>query len=797
MSDGVDSATRLRGAASLLRAKGAFVAWALSLPVVMGLLCVFCSGEGQSMTELPVLVCAVSGVLGGAVGSGSLASLVSDGRLSHVWLRRFVTATLAFAAAMAACVALRLASIADSASFASMALRSWRLSFAFGSFVLFDVIAAALLPLSFLLGAAWYWAGCALLKTSNEEKPPSWRPSWADCAADVLALFFGALLWPAWHDFVLVPRDDASFAQVVCGLFVPLLMTTAFSVGAWLRGTRLHPTQLGRALAMAALGACAARVFAMAVPWICAPSLGASFVALLVQAALVIAFCALAAKQRPHFMDAVAKDVEAPHLSAGLNALLALYGLTDKEGRAFVLKEKGASSARVGEMLGIKAPTVREYQRRARTKLGDEGMRQVRDELRREESAHTEEQLAQDANLAGLTGASFEFTLALAALMAFGEACSFEGHADWFAVTLSAGLVVAWLALHMLWFVGAKGFSPQVRLAMRLVETLSLIGLALWCASIMKILPHLPIPGEAGYLLAIVLVSVVSIRMFDAVAAQAGLRDYGPFGVVSCLATGFLVGGCWRAFEGGGFGVESFLLCVIVLGGMFWLFGRFGLPAIWFAVFAVFLLALVELTAGTTLCVAVFLDMAVAFALAAALLGTGKPDSRGHDAPCGIWASPRAFDVLLVAAGGSVLSVLFARLSSYYLNLDGSQISGKLGSVLLSGGVMVFVLALALLIVLGLMDVDAALRGNKLRSSMDDAALQNLEGELIKQGLTERQAKVAFLLAEGWTPEEVADRLGYSRGTVSGDRGALYKVLGVRTRSGLVTKLKELSGISS
>ena len=796
MNDGVEIATGLRDSLYSLKAEGRFVAWAVSLPVAMGLVCLFCLDKGQSLVELPVLVCAVAGVLGAALGSGCLTFLVGDVRL-RIWLRRSVMASLAFAAVVAACVALRLASLADSASFAATALYSWSLSFTFGHVVLYDMIAAAFLPLSFWFGAVWYWAGCALLKSFHGEQLASWRPSWVDCVADMLALLCGALMWSAWHSFVFSSGDDASFAQTVAGLFVPLLIVTPFSVGAWLRGARLHPSQLGRALAIAALGACAVRVLAVAVPWLLAPSYGLSLAALLVQMGLVVAFCVLAARQRPFFADVTAKDVDASHLSEGLNALLASYGLTDKEGSAHVLKEQGASSAQVGEMLGIKAPTVREYQRRARTKLGDEGMRRVREELRREEAAHAEEQLARGANVAGLIGASVEFMLVFAGLMAFGEACSFEGHADWLTVTLSTGLLVAWFALRILWLVGATGLSPQVKLAMRLVGALALGGLGLWCAGVMKVLSHPLLPDEAGCFFAFALVSAEAIRALDAFVAQAGLRTYGSFGVTSCLAVGFLICGCWQAAEGGGFGVELLLLCAVVLSGMFWLFGRIGLPAIWFAVVAILLLALTDLTTRDTLRAAVFLCAAVAFALLVALVGAEESGSEGHDVQCGIWGTPRTFDALLVIAGGGVFGMLLVRLNAYLLDFGGSQISGELGAVLLSGFVALFVLALGFTVVFGLRDVDAVLRAKRLHSCMDDAVVKKLEGELVQQGLTTRQARVALLLAEGWTPEEVADRLGYSRSTVSRDRGALYKMLGVHTRSGLVNKLQELSGMGS
>lgn len=52
-------------------------------------------------------------------------------------------------------------------------------------------------------------------------------------------------------------------------------------------------------------------------------------------------------------------------------------------------------------------------------------------------------------------------------------------------------------------------------------------------------------------------------------------------------------------------------------------------------------------------------------------------------------------------------------------------------------------------------------------------------------GLTLREARVARLVADGRTDEEIAARLGFAVTEVAGDLAELYRKLGVRSRTEL------------
>ena len=64
---------------------------------------------------------------------------------------------------------------------------------------------------------------------------------------------------------------------------------------------------------------------------------------------------------------------------------------------------------------------------------------------------------------------------------------------------------------------------------------------------------------------------------------------------------------------------------------------------------------------------------------------------------------------------------------------------------------------------------------------------------LVSKGLTDTQVAVLIALAEGMSDRQVADRLGYARGTVNTARTMGYAALGVHSRSALVSMLLQVT----
>lgn len=56
-------------------------------------------------------------------------------------------------------------------------------------------------------------------------------------------------------------------------------------------------------------------------------------------------------------------------------------------------------------------------------------------------------------------------------------------------------------------------------------------------------------------------------------------------------------------------------------------------------------------------------------------------------------------------------------------------------------------------------------------------------------GLTSRQREISELISKGWRNKDIANKLGISRRTVEGHRGAIYDKLGVSNAVELTRKI--------
>ena len=68
---------------------------------------------------------------------------------------------------------------------------------------------------------------------------------------------------------------------------------------------------------------------------------------------------------------------------------------------------------------------------------------------------------------------------------------------------------------------------------------------------------------------------------------------------------------------------------------------------------------------------------------------------------------------------------------------------------------------------------------------------ERLKAVMRARGLSEPQADIALLLAEGLSVSATGQRLGYSRATVALARRAAYRAFGVRSRSHFAEVLEE------
>ena len=766
---------------------GRLALWAAALPICMGLACLACSDGIRSVLLQHTLAYAVFGVLAGFASFGFLGKRVFAAKKANELLWIFVKAGIAFAvfAVMVAC--LRYIAEYERVVWVERLL-SYRMGFIGSALVtLEDVLVAALNVAAPVFGALWAWAGFALLDGFGIEHAPARCATVVDLVSDAVALLAGVLMWPAWH--CVLPRLGVGF-------LVPFVLVTVFVLCTCMRDLWQCSSWYARGMTMATLGACLSRVGAMVVPRLLEPSLGLSLVALLVQVALVAVFGLLGFFPSQMAGEKAAEEGGAALLSEELEALLTSYGLTQKEGIAHVLKERESSSAQVGEVLGIKAPTVREYQRRARTKLGDEGLRRVREQLRKEELAHNEAPQVDEADENKLLAVSVGFTIVLFALLPLGAPASMVAYADRASVAAALGLVAAWFFLRVLWCAGFGGLSLWVGRVLRIVAFVAAVVICVWRFAKAGAVSLWPVADAVVWLAYVLIVFAAATLVMDLLFGNELIGQPGLTDVAVCVAVGFLLEEAWRVLGGRSFGVEAVTFCVLIFVGILWLLSQMGMSV--FALAALSLLVLVVsayISGLAPLHVAILLCVTGIFALLILLLGKYRAvlRQRSGEKQLGMWATPLCFDALLVLASGCVVGMLLGRFDTFLFGFGLKVEVEEYYCTVLACVVMLAMLGLAVLVLLGFSALNARFRIERLKASMDKDSEKSLREGLVDLGLTERQARVAFLLAEGWTTEEISDELGYSSGTVARDRGALYKMLGVHTRAGLANRLVKLA----
>ena len=97
-----------------------------------------------------------------------------------------------------------------------------------------------------------------------------------------------------------------------------------------------------------------------------------------------------------------------------------------------------------------------------------------------------------------------------------------------------------------------------------------------------------------------------------------------------------------------------------------------------------------------------------------------------------------------------------------------------------------------LVALLAVKSVMSTIRWQSSVASNKDAE-RRVRGFLVSKGLTDTQVAVLIALAEGMSDRQVADRLGYARGTVNTARTMGYAALGVHSRSALVSMLLQVT----
>ena len=763
------------------------VLWAAFLPIGAGLVCVACADGGHSVLLEPTIAFVAVGVLAGAVSYEWLGRLVFAAGKTAERLQRFAKGALLLAVLAVAFLALRVILSKGLLPFVQELFSRHMMLIGAGFLTIEELLSALLTVMVFVFGACWAWVGFELLGEPEPSQDFVPHAPWVDVALDALAAIIGALMWPAWH---------CVLEHLGIGIVVPVVLTFGFVACVCVRALRLGACWYGREIAFAALGACLARVSAIVAPQLLSPAFGLSLSALALQTILIGIF-ALESFLPGKKPDEEPSDEDgSPLLSEELKSLLASYGLTEKESVAHAMKEQEASSAEIGELLGIKAPTVREYQRRARTKLGDEGQRRVREQLRKEEEAQAASSLPSAPGNNTLLGISIGLTLALLALFPLGNSSLLLSYTDRVVIIAAFGLVAAWFFLRARWLARLGRLSSRMGWALQIAAIGAVFVIFWWRLSEAAIVQGSSVLDALAAFAGFVLVFAVAIFVVDSIEERSPLVSFGLTSALLCVAFGFVFEEAWRILGNGGFGFAATTLCVLIFAGLLWLLAQAGLPAIVFATLSFFILLASALSSGfETLHIAAFLALMAAFALAAALSGNRYAVRREpfDDMRLSVWATPQAFDALLVIVCGGVAGILLTQLDSYLFGLGIQLGLGQYFCTVLACVVMLAVFGMAALIWLGFASFNARIRIAKLKASMVKDAEKMLRAGLVAEGLTERQARVAFLLAEGWTPDEIADKLAYSRGTVVRDRGALYKMLAVHTRAGLARHIEKLA----
>ena len=762
------------------------VVWAAALPICIGLACVACSDGTRSILLQHTVAYAIFGILAGFASYGLCGKRMLAAGKQGKPLGCLAKAAIAFAVFAAMVAGLRYIAEYERVMFVGRLL-SYRVGFIGLALVTLEGLLVALLSIAApAFGMLWVWAGYLMFDEFGLDRPIVSRTSLLDLVSDALAFFIGALMWPAWY---------CALPHFGMGFLVPIVLVGAFVLCVCRRALRQRSDWYARGMAMAAFGACLARVGAIAAPQLLTPSFGLSLAALVVQALLIVAFALIA--YLPQEKPAEEAFEESPALlSYEIESLLASYGLTEKESVAHAMKELEASSAEIGEVLGVKAPTVREYQRRARAKLGDEGQRRVREQLHKEE--HAKEEAAQPSapNENVLLGISVGLALVVLALLPFGNRALLAPYADRVIVSVVAGLLAAWFFLRARWVARLGRLSPQAKIAAQILATIAVAGIVAWRLGKAGVLSDSYALDVLGACSGVVAVFIAAFLTMDFLLGQGLLGVLDMTGACLCIAAGFLFEEAWRVLGSRSFGPEAMALCMLMLASILWLLAQAGLPVAVLSVVLLLMLVAAPVSSGfETLHVAILLCLVLGFALVAVLLGNRfvavhVPEG---DVRLGVWATPLSFDALLDLVLGAFVGLLLSRADEYLFYLDRILNRGEYYSTIIACVVMLAALGLGAMIIFGFAAFNARIRIARLKASMDKDLEKRLRAGLVAEGLTERQSRVALLLAEGWTPDEISDKMAYSRATVVRDRGALYKMLAVRTRVGLARHIEKLA----
>lgn len=494
------------------------------------------------------------------------------------------------------------------------------------------------------------------------------------------------------------------------------------------------------------------------------------------------------------------KDVDA------FAAALEQGQLTDREREAICGKVLGSSSRLLGERMGIAPSTVREYQRRAREKLGDDLVR-FESLLRgaREEGARA---VGQDDGLASADqtagpGPGRGPHIALCALTTLllvpvGSTELLGTPFSHVPLGICAGLLLAWCAT----WARAHGAGARGAIAAPLLP--SLVRASALCAGGSTLLAwrlaslglDVPAPrAPALFLASATYVAALATSARHAPSRKPARTEGGTFSAspttraLGALGAGLVVEECWRSVEHLSFNAECLLLLLAMAVAGAWASHRIGRPSwetgTWILAAALLWPArrLFSLSAAAVLACVPLLASCVGARAAAS--GGGR-----EGRALGPWGTPPSEDALplfaLGACGGLILvNVHGSALAYAELAAIGTAAPEALeGAALLLAGLLAAAFAASLA-----RDVDA----HECRELVRQTAWvpERVLANLVARGVSPEQARIMERLAAGGSVAQTARELHYSTSAVAAVRTECYRRLGIRTRAQLTALVSD------
>lgn len=675
---------------------------------------------------------------------------------------------------------------------------------------------AALLALAFVMGLLQPLAWTLLLPHSPFPQP--------------LMGVEGVRPEDAWH---------AGAAPLwVLTVLVPLLLMGAFA----LVSTGVSPSRSALAPAAAlCLGVLAFRVVGRVMPSLYAVQLWQAVLALVLYACCFGGFAILtvAAQRRPaptaekpleSIAPATSEDLLRALTADGI-AHLRSRGLTERELLVVAAQLRGLTAAEAGSILGVAEPTVREYRRRCRKKLGLDDLRAVGDvlpagslaqPLAGADGAH--DGLAASAALACLVVAvvlallpgegvpsvwSDVWTVPFG--LAFGLACAWSVRLMCAASPKSAaferfvmpcaaiGLVGAAVALidlrlgfllpvaegatHKAWMLGSTALF--VCCAALLLDdsvphtgTKALVGTAIAACAALLCAQLGDMPWALLFACAVVGTAALVMHARGAARASGGFSPCLCAWRMPWLAAAALVAWTWsEVWRARTYGsllpAMEWGACAVVALASYRLYRARGVsvrPAL-----------VVMLVTG--LAVGIVVGLGEALVMYALLLTV----MWGQECECTNVGHPWHVGIVAIAggaAGGTLITNAVGYAFSSHANLMSLGGLPALGALVACG----VGLAWLLVIIACVMDVG---RMRHRAAGLLDA--RQVEALLVDRGLSCAQAQMVALLVEGASATEVAAGLHYARSTVERARRDACRAFGVRTCGQLAERLGELA----